>query len=55
MAKVKTSELLKELNQRIDKVQSSREFKELLEMEAEAVAFTVMNYFGVEIKSEKNQ
>jgi len=27
--------------------------KEILEMEAEAVAFVVMNYFGVEIKSDK--
>jgi len=31
MAKVKTSELLKELDERIDKVQSSKEFKEVLE------------------------
>jgi len=31
MAKVKTSELLKELDERIDKVQSSEEFKEVLE------------------------
>lgn len=27
--------------------------KEILEMEAEAIAFVVMNYFGVEIKSDK--
>jgi hypothetical protein len=27
--------------------------KEILEMEAEAVAFVVMNYLGVEIKSDK--
>jgi hypothetical protein len=27
--------------------------KEILEMEAEAVAFVIMNYFGVEIKSDK--
>ena len=31
MAKVKTSELLKELDERIDNVQSSEEFKEVLE------------------------
>jgi hypothetical protein len=31
MAKVKTAELLKELDERIDKVQSSEEFKEVLE------------------------